>query len=328
MVMFSLGDLSKSSAEEQAESEIKAVLKQSKTGYETQDINLLLSRFSTELQSLKRNKFIQQFREWKSISVQFQKVEISISRKSATAYCEYTVSSDFRSGGSRTIYQRGDITFQYNSLIGRWEITQMTPHLKPEPSIPIIDDNRHGFCFEIDKLGFVVGGEFGVETYFVTTFSGERIDARDAYPKWECDRWDGRLEAIYTINKHIEIALLFNRVEITSPADPLSTVFGAIGLSGQYSYNWRKLVGFAGLSIGSWINLREESRLAPEGARGFYEVRLGVGYKLSNKLEPRLYLNNHGIYYDWFGGERSREVYTWYRMWSVGLSVAFYPWRS
>ena len=136
-------------------SEIKAVLNRYKKGYEKQDVNLLRLCFSNEMWAAKQFEFEILFKEWTKITIKFLNLNVELKdEKSAVVTCEYNLSHDFRSGGTRTLVKREKIVFLKNLQTQDWEIAQLPPIVDKSK----IEGTEGGRLQSTPKIGKLTNG--------------------------------------------------------------------------------------------------------------------------------------------------------------------------
>lgn len=181
-------------------------------------------------------------------------------------------------------------------------------------------------AFQRAKVGSRIGIEPALDTCFITSFESTSTDLRNL-PRWSYHRWNGRLELFYKIHRNINTGIFFKTVRIISEIDGKTTAFtlGMIGISSEYyTPPWRNLAILAGFSMGSWVHLSKKEWVV-QNYRISSEIRAGLWYIFSNKWSSQVYVSRDFIYYEWAGG--FSDTYTWWHMWSIGLSITFHPFR-
>lgn len=176
-------------------------------------------------------------------------------------------------------------------------------------------------AFGLNNIGFRIGFEPALETYFITHSKDEIWDSREP-SQWIFNRWNGQFETLYKIHRNMNMGIIFKtmRIKDNQMEDPY--IFGLIGINGEFSYHWKSFSAFSGFSLGTWMHLSKE-KWVKQKQRYYSEIKVGIGYKLLNKIDSQIYINRDFIHYKW--GEGWVDTYTWYYMWSVGLSITFYP---
>ena len=186
-------------------------------------------------------------------------------------------------------------------------------------------DDLSAFSFDKGNVGLGVGYEANIDTdvYSLTHSSYYKKWVKsESNPNVIYDNRSIRLEATYDMNKDIDIGLFFKRIKIGKNYNgniKNYITFGTLGASAQYSYQLERFSIFSDISLGSWIHL-DDVKMTDTRMRGFYDIRVGIGYKLSKRFKTQVYLSKDGLYYKW-----DIDVHTWWHMWNVGLSVTLYP---